>query len=202
VQVPPAGEWESRGEVRYTLAEAWIGRPLGEPEAGQEHIVHRYLTAFGPASLADIGAWSGLSRLRAVLDRLAPQLRTFTDEAGGTLYDVADGTLGDADDAAPARLLPDYDNVLFAHKDRTRVLPEEYRGTVVPTGRRMPGTFLVDGFVAGTWRIECTGTLAALHLAPFGRLRRPARDELVQEAERLVRFAEPDAARHEVRLPS
>jgi hypothetical protein len=191
VQVPPAGEWGSGREVRYALAEDWLGRPMGDEAAGREHLITRYLGAFGPATPADVAAWSGLSGLRADLERMGAALRRFDDD-GRTFYDLADAEPFDtgAAGAPPVRFLPDYDNVLFGHKDRSRVLPDAHRRAVVPSGRRMPGTVLLDGFVAATWRHEDGGAGGggAVVIEPLEPIARRHRAGLEEEGRRLARF--------------
>ncbi len=106
----------------------------------------------------------------------------------------------DPDTPAPPRFLPEYDNLVLSHADRARVLPEEYRPLVIRSAGRVLATFLVDGFVAGTWRIERTRQGATLLLEPFGPLPRGTRDDLRAEGERLIRFAEGDAATFHIRF--
>ena len=62
------------------------------------------------------------------------------------------------------------------------ILPEEFRKTVIQTNGDVAPTFLVDGLVAGTWRIEGAGRVVT---APFGPLPRAARRELEEESDRL-----------------
>ena len=185
VRVPPSGTWERRRAHLFQTAESWVGREdATEPDA-RDHLVRRYLQAFGPASRQDIGKWSHLSPgdLEPVLGRL--RLRRFRSETGGELLDVTRGPLPDPDTPAPVRFLPTWDAVLLVHTRRTGVLPEEYRPRIFAT--TMPqsiGTFLVDGSVAGTWkhvdgRIEWT---------PFRRLHRGDAREVADEAERLAAF--------------
>ena len=90
------------------------------------------------------------SRLRST----CLELRRFRDEHGRELLDVPRAPLPDAETPAPVRFLPKWDNVLLAFADRTRVLPEQYRKTVIGLNGDVAQTFLVDGFVAGTWSVE------------------------------------------------
>jgi len=149
VQVPPRGVWGRKGQVTLTPVDAWLGRPLGTAPA-PDGAVLRYLAAFGPAAVADVAAWCRLTGMREVLDRLAPGLRTFTDERGRTLYDVPDGPLPDPDVEAPVRFLPEYDNSLLSFADRNRFGSDENRRF---SGGRDPfkGSVLVDGRVRAIW---------------------------------------------------
>ena len=174
----------------------WHARPGGrfvaveEPEThvpieARAEILRRYLAAFGPASRRDIVAWSMMHvpELQRALDRLEP-LRRFRDEHGRELLDVPRAPLPDAEVAAPVRFLPKWDNVLLAFADRTRVLPEQYRKTVIRMNGDVAQTFLVDGFVAGIWRVEGGRVV----LEPFAALSRSIQRELEDEAGRLEAF--------------
>jgi hypothetical protein len=155
-----------------------------EPSVGD--LARRYLAAFGPAKAADFRTWSGLTGAREVLDAL--ELRRFRDERGTELYDVLDGSLPDRDTPAPVRFLPDYDNVLLAHDDRTRILREDVRSALIGTP-----TVLVDGFASGTWTCERVKGSATIVVTPFGRLSRGDRLDLVEEGVRLLAMTDPDA---------
>ena len=163
---------------------------LDEPEAlvplqARADVIRRYLTAFGPSALRDIGQWSMMRvpALKASLAVLEP-LRRFRDEHGRELFDVPRGALPDPDTPAPVRFLPKWDNVLLAWADRTRVLPEAYRKKVIGANGDVAQTFLVDGFVAGTWNVERGRVVTA----PFGKLSRAAQREVRDEAEQLGAF--------------
>ncbi|MFI8873478.1 winged helix DNA-binding domain-containing protein [Streptomyces sp. NPDC055243] len=208
VQVTPRGLWRRSGQVALTTAEHWTGRP-SEPVPAPDATVLRYLAAFGPASVKDMQIWAGLTRLKEAFERLRPQLRTFRDESGVELFDLPDAPRPDADTPAPARLLPEFDNLLLSHADRSRVVPPEYKGRTWK-GNFSYNTFLVDGFLAGVWRVEeskstgkVTGTgksagkgsgksageakgLAVLTIEPFGTLTKAQRHELTDEAARLL----------------
>jgi winged helix DNA-binding protein len=156
-----------------------------ETTLARAELVRRYLAAFGPASRADLADWSGLrvSDLADALDSLEP-LRRFSDERGRELLDLPRAPLPEAGTPAPVRFLPKWDNVLLGFADRTRVLPEEYRKTVIAKNGDVAQTFLVDGVVAGTWRQE----KGKVKLAPFAPLPRPVRRDAEDEAARLSDF--------------
>ena len=197
VMVPGDGRWSYPADAPFTTTETWLGASP-DPSAGPEALVLRHLAAFGPASAADVQAWSGLTGVAAVLKGLAPELAVFRDEAGRTLYDLPGAPRPDADTPAPARFLPDFDSLVLAHADRTRVLAEEHRPHLVTRNLRVRATFLWDGEVAGTWTVERARRSAVLRATPFARLPRGATAALRDEAERLVRFVDPEAASHDV----
>jgi Winged helix DNA-binding domain len=157
VQVPPRGLWGRSSQVISTTAESWLGRPLAR-EPSLDDLVLRYFGAFGPATVADVATWSRLTGLRAVVERLRPRLRTFRDERGRELFDLPEAPRPNPDTPAPPRFLPEYDNVLLSHADRSRFLKEQRHGFSAVEGR-IRGTVLHDGFVFGVWQREPDGTL-------------------------------------------
>ncbi|MFD8999839.1 winged helix DNA-binding domain-containing protein [Streptomyces sp. NPDC059582] len=188
VQVTPRGLWGRSGQVELTTAERWLGR-AAEPAPAAEAVVLRYLAAFGPASVKDMQTWAGLTRLRAAFERLRPRLVTFRDDSGVELFDLPDAPRPDPDTPAPPRFLPEFDNLLLSHADRTRVVPKELRGRSWQ-GNQAHRTLLVDGFLAGLWKLSDD----ALVVEPFGPLGRAQRDEVAAEGERMLAVLYPGAA--------
>ncbi len=158
-------------------------------------MVLRYLIAFGPATVADVQTWSGLSGLTAVMKQLRPQLRTFRDELGRTLFDVTEGLLPDAETQAPPRFLPEFDNALVAHSDRTRIIDPAHKTLVF-----MKGALLVDGFVLGAWKIVRKPPTATLTIELFNGLPRSERGAVSDEGDRLLAFAAPAATQRDIRF--
>jgi hypothetical protein len=175
---PDSGSWKQPRETRYVLIE----HEQVDPQPAREHLVRRYLAAFGPATRADIAEWSGLrvGDFEPALEALEP-LRRFRDERGRELLDLPRAPLPAADSRAPVRFLPRYDNLVLSHSDRTRVVADEHRRTVIHGGGMVEATFLVDGFVAGLWRAE----RGRLRIEPFAPLPRAWRREVEAEAARL-----------------
>src|SRR5258708_1746733 len=144
VQVPPRAVWGAAGQAAHTSAESWLGRSL-EASASPEDLVTRYLAAFGPATVRDMQAWSGLTRLREVVERLPPRLRTFRDEQGAELFDLPDAPRPGPAVPAPVRLVAEFDNLILSHADRARVISEQNRKRLFTRNGIFPGTVLVDG---------------------------------------------------------
>ena len=197
VMVPSeADRWGFERVSSFALADEWLDAPIADEDA--EALVTRYLGAFGPASAKDVERWSSVGGMKAVLDGMRDRLEVFADEGGRELFDLPDAPRPDADAAAPVRLLPEFDNLVLAHDDRTRVIADEHRPLVTTKNLRVKATFLVDGVVAGTWTIAVKRKVATLTLAPFSKLPKRARSDLEAEAEGLARFVEPDAKGCEV----
>jgi hypothetical protein len=197
VQVPPRGVWGRRGQVTVTTAESWLGRPMAA-EPSIEDVVERYLRALGPALPADLAAWSRLTGFAEVIERMGPRLRPFLDDRGRRLVDVPDAPLPDPDTPAPVRILPEYDNVLLSHADRSRYTPDDV-GALATTAR-VGGTALVDGSIAATWCIAREGDRVAMAVRHLPGLTRDERAELAGEAMRALQFLEPAAVSVDVRL--
>jgi hypothetical protein len=198
VMVPTDDRWGFPSVAGFTLADTWLGRPLSEHGA-PEQLVLRYLAAFGPASAADAQTWSGLQGLAPVLDDLRSRLRVFKAEGGRReLFDLPDAPRPAEDVPAPARFLPEFDNLVLAHADRTRLLADEHRGAVVTKNLRVRATFLWDGMVAGTWEVARKRGSVVLQMTPFHALPSRAVKALTAEAEALLRFAEDDAEEYAV----
>jgi len=199
VQVPPRGVWGQSGQATWTTAESWLDRPL-DPEPSIDDLVMRYLAGYGPAAVMDIQAWCGLTKLKEVVERLRPGLREYRDESGRELFDVPDAPLPDADVPAPMRFLPEYDNSLLGYKDRTRMIGTEARRRLDSDILGNFSTFLVDGFVAGRWKLAHERGAARITIEPVRRLSASDRAGLIDEGSRLAAFLVPDADTHDVRV--
>lgn len=199
VQVPPRGVWGQRGEPRWTTIQAWLGRDLA-PQTSLEKLVLRYLRAFGPASVMDVQAWCGLTRLGEVVEKLRPKLRAFYNEQGRELFDEPDAPRPPAELPAPVRYLPEYDNLLISHADRTRFHAD---GVPPPSSGQSPffWAVLVDGFCSAHWRLTQRGNRAELLVKPFVALSAAQRQAVEEEGERLLSFLRPDADR-DIRIDS
>ena len=198
VQIPPGGTWSSGSQASYTTAENWLGAPKDASDL--PGLFRRYLAAFGPASIMDFQTWTGLTRLKEVEAQLAHGLATYRGPDGKPLYDLPDHPLPPADAPAPPRFIPEYDNLLIAHADRSRILPEADRTKVFLSAARVRATFTVDGFIAGTWRSERSKRSATLVIEPFRPLEAAASAALVEEGERLRRFSEDGASAYDLRF--
>jgi hypothetical protein len=208
VQVPPRGLWgEPNSRAAFMLAGVWLNAPAPAPASAPalasvsrstmlEQLVLRYLTAYGPASVADVQAWSGLSRLREVTERLGTRLRAFAGPDGAELLDLPDAPRPDPDVAAPPRFLPEYDNLLLSYAERSRVIPHRRPVPLPPGHGATGGTLLVDGRWQADWKI----VKGVLEIEPFVPLSASDRDAVAAEGERLLGFATPAIAVRDVRF--
>ena len=202
VQIPPRGLWGRSGGPVLATADSWLGRPVAT-DASPDVLILRYLAAFGPATVLDIQTWSWLTRLREAVDRLRPRLRTFRDEEGRELFDVPDGPLPDPDTPAPPRFLPQYDNVLLSHKDRGRVAADGNvwaRSSGEPEINAAGGSFLVDGFLAGGWKVAREGPRATLVVTPVTPLAPEDERAVADEGAALLALLAADVTDRDVRI--
>lgn len=199
VQMPPGGFWGKGGSIRYIMADQWFGQPVATSDDPRP-LIRRYLAAFGPASVMDMQAWAGLTKLKDFVEQMRPELVAYQDADGVELFDLPDMPLPPADTPAPVRFMPEYDNLVLSHANRTRVLPEAHRTKVLLTAGRVRSTILVDGMVRGAWKIEATKKSATLSIEPFEALTAEVQAELVGEGERLLRWVSDGVSAFEVRF--
>jgi Winged helix DNA-binding domain len=201
VQVPPRAVWGQAGPSRHTSAEQWLDQSSGEPGQdlvlGLADLVTRYLGAFGPATVRDVAAWSGLTGLKPVMEQLRPALVTFRDFHGAELFDLPTAPRPGGDEPAPVRLVAEFDNLVLSHADRSRVISAENTKRLYTINGVIPGTVLIDGFVGGVWRLSRSRDATTLTIEMFGPLRERA--ALEREAERVLAFCSPGTS-HEIRF--
>ncbi len=190
IQTPPRGIWGKGGNPAMSTADLWLGSPVAT-DPSPDDLVRRYLAAYGPASVADAQNWSGLTRLSEVFDRL--DLRTYTDaESGRTLYDLPDIDLPDEDIEVPVRFLPEYDNLLLSHADRTRWIDTATRQSLTLQEVLTRGSTLHNGQATALWKLtKNTKTQAILEIEPITKLSRTARTQIESEATTLLTFTSP-----------
>jgi len=194
VQTPPRGVWGKAGVARLTTTTSFLGLPESTGTEPDE-LVMRYLAAFGPASPRDAQAWSGLTGMPLVFERLQPRLRAFKDQQGRDIFDITDATYPDEDEPAPVRFLPDYDNVCLGHADRTRIVSDADRkragiGTAV---------LLIHGFARATWKLVRKGETATVLVDEFEPFSKLEQSGIEAEAHELMSFLAPGAS-HDVRF--
>jgi hypothetical protein len=193
VQVPTTSTWGYPSAATYTLAEQWLGQAV-DPAPNIRALLGQYLAAFGPASIADLQTWSGMTKLREATAPFLGDLVRYRDEDGNELYDLPDQVLPSADTPAPARFVPEYDNLMISYQDRSRVLPAAYRPQIFLSAARVLATVLLDGYVAGTWKASETKNTAMLTITPFRPFSAAEQAALLPEGEALLRFIVPQAS--------
>jgi hypothetical protein len=196
VQIPPRAIWGKAGQPTWALVEEWLGRTV-DPSPPVDEIVRRYFAAYGPATVADLQAWCGLTRLGEVVERLG--LREFRTDDGTRVYDVPDGPRPDPETPAPVRFLGEFDNILLSYADRTRIISDAARQRVFTVNGLVRGTVTVGGTVCGMWRVDRKRGTATLTVEPFEKRLEREHDAVTREGGDLLTFAAPDDE-HDIRF--
>lgn len=194
VMLPTDARWSFPSDACFTPADTWLSNHTISGEDAARALALRYLAAFGPATVADFQAWSGLPGMKPLFESLRPKLVVFRDEKGKReLFDLPDAPRPPEDTPAPTRFLPEFDNLMLGHADRSRVIADIHKAGLVTKNGRVRATFLWDGFAAGFWEIERKKERVTLRLLPFEPLSGTVTDALATEGEALLRFVETDA---------
>jgi hypothetical protein len=171
----------------FVLVDEWLGHPIPEtdPEAARAELLRRYLRCYGPSTRKDFAAWLGVSAgdvgpwWSLVEDEL-----TEVDLDGPAWLRTADlDALRSSSMPTGVRLLPPRDPYTQLRDRETLVDKKYHRQIWRPVGD--PGTLLVDGEIAGTWRPRRSGRRLTLTVTGFRPLTRAAQEQVRDEAEQL-----------------
>lgn len=199
VQVPPRGIWGKAGQPTYSTVDDWLGRPL-ETDPSPSDMIRRYLAAFGPASVMDVQAWSGLTRLGEVMERLRPELVTFRNGDGKELFDLPDAPRPDPDTPVAPRLIGQFEQTVLSYADRSRIISDEHRKRVITQNGLVKGLLLLNGFANGFWEITQERKRATLSIEPFVHLTKSDVGGLEKAGAQLLAFAAAKAESVEIRF--
>ncbi len=195
VQIPPSGSWGAGTRATYTTADSWLGpaNPSDLPS-----LFRRYLAAYGPADIMDFQTWTGMTHLKSQLAPTLADLVVYQSESGRDMYDLPELTIAAPDSIAPLRFIPEYDNILIAHRDRSRILPDEHRKKVFLSAGRVIGTVLIDGFVGATWNVKKDKRSLTLNVKLFEAQPKDCLRAIEEEGNRLLQFFDEEASSHTV----
>mgnify|MGYP000397715594 CR=1 FL=1 len=189
VQVPPSGTWGVGTRASYIPADMWLDEPQDADAIG---VFKLYLAGYGPASIMDFQAFTGLTSLSKTINAAKDEFTLYRNEDGKELFDLPELDIISGDTPVPVTFLPEYENALISYKDRNRILPDEHRKKVFLTAGRVASTVLVDGFVAGTWKSDRDKDTATLRIDLFEDASSTIKDKIVDEAQHLLQFIEED----------
>lgn len=175
VRVPDGGRWSFTPRSLFTDGERWLG---ARTAADAQALVRSYLAAFGPATVRDARQFLGGGDWQDVFDGMEL-------ERLGAYYDLPDAPRPGEDVDAPVRFLPDFDSLLLAHADRSRVIADEHRAQLTTKNLRVRAVVLVDGLVAGFWKLDRKRVV----VEPVRKLTARERRAVDAEGERLSAFA-------------
>jgi hypothetical protein len=165
--------------LRYVATEAWLGRPLDQPDGDESlrWLAMEYLRAFGPARVKDVAWWIGCSQKRA-----AEALR------GAAAADVGEGVLLPAEleadfaaveplDAGAVAVLPKWDayTMGYAPDGRGRFVAGEHLKLAYSTAKQGAGAtsgdgnplLLRGGRAVAAWSHRFSGDRMTVAVTPF-----------------------------------
>jgi hypothetical protein len=186
VQRPPRGEWGRTGAVVYARLDQSVPVREADPAAELRELALRYLRAYGPATPADFGQWSGLRGAREIFASLGTSAVP-VEVDGRTLVDAAEAVRGGDSRPPTARLLAEFDAALLSHQNRSRILPDSAAAAIASPNGLIPSTFLVDGMVAGRWTMTVEAGSAHATIRPIGRLTQRVQSAIRRELRGLAR---------------
>lgn len=204
VTIYPYGTWRTGGAQQYQRIEDYLDIAAVDPQERLREVFLRYLGAFGPASLMDFQFFVGMTRLKKAVNSFRDAVVTYKSESGEELFDLPDTILPDPATPAPIRFTPEYDNLVIAHRDRSRVLADADYKQVFRSAARVFATVLIDGFVAGVWKATRENETAVLSVDLFRpkEITPAQRADLEREGEAALRFIEDDALTYTLRYES
>lgn len=150
-------------------------------------LCRRYLQSHGPATVKDFSWWSGLTIAdsRRAIDIVRARHR---DEDGLAYWSLDDRKPRPPRGSA-ALLLPIYDEYLVAYRDRVVVPHLQARITQVPGWNvTFQHAVVINGQVAGTWRIPRVTDSIAIDVTLVQGLSAPAKQAVIDAAKRYGRF--------------
>ncbi|MCY4070590.1 MAG: winged helix DNA-binding domain-containing protein [Chloroflexi bacterium] len=197
VQIPPSGTWGAGTRASYTTADSWLG-PADPSDLPS--LFRRYLAAYGPAGIMDFQTWTGMTNLKSQLAPALADLVVYQSESGQDMYDLPESTIAAPDSIAPIRFIPEYDNILIAHRDRSRIIPDEHRKKVFLSAGRVIGTVLIDGVVGGTWNVKKDKTSLSLYVKLFEAKPKDCLRAIEEEGSRLLQFFDDQAGSYAVAI--
>jgi hypothetical protein len=181
-------------EETYVLLDERVpASKLPDRDDALAELARRYLRGYGPATPADLAAWSGLGRREAdsAWRAIEGELAEVTAPAGPmwVLRPSSRSVAAAIRSPAPVRLLPAFDTLLLGYADRTPLVPARYARRVNAGGGMIRPTILTDDGVVGTWSLRRDrDRTPRVEVDPFARLRPGVRDDLDREVRSVARF--------------
>jgi len=180
-------------EPTFVRADAWIPGWQDVPQQQAEGmLLHMYLRAFGPATVADFASWGGitLTDAREIWERETADIEPVNVEGWAASVLRKDlNELAHAEFERPhVRLLPYFDTFLLGHKERQHIVDIKHHPQVYRAQGWITPVVLVDGRVAAVWEHSREKDRLHVKVTKFGSLSRRITTGIHEEAQDLSRF--------------
>jgi len=175
------------GQDRWARLDAVAPSPRRlDRDAALHELALRYFSSHGPATVADLAWWTGLTLADARAGAATARDELEELELDGATYLMRPGL----EPAKPAvHLLPGFDENLLGYTDRSAPLAGAHLETIVPGSNGMfLANVVVNGEIVGTWRREESKKGVAVRFAPFRPLTDAQRAGFDRAASRYARY--------------
>jgi hypothetical protein len=189
----------SRGtNVTFARRDAWTSHAEpADAAASLRELIRRYVRSFGPVTIQDAASWLGaaIREIQTEWDALLPELTPVTvngQERWLLAGDIAE--LREIEDATlPVRLVPAFDPLLLAHREKTDLLPESLRKRIYAAAAWVYPSVLVNGAIAGKWQYERKSKSMTVTIEPFQKITKQAQRAIEREANYLAKITDRTA---------
>jgi len=195
------------GDSAFALAKNWLPKPFYERAlkmkqvTASHELLRRYLEYFGPADVSMFASWGGISKNQATeIWKLVEKELVEIPLGKKTLFLLKKDQKELEKAKAPqgVHLLPARDPFLD-QRDREIIIPDKKLHSRVWKILANPGVLLVDGEVAGTWRVQKKGKALNFVFEPFHKLAHSIKSEIDLQCERITQLRGAESFKLEIK---
>ncbi|SHK87390.1 Winged helix DNA-binding domain-containing protein [Chitinophaga jiangningensis] len=178
-------------QFTFTLLDEWSpGTNTITTEAALGMLATRFFTSHGPATVADFMTYAGITQKEANvgLEIARPSLDNITLDK--VVYWCGKGWLKSPKAVPQALLLPAFDEILVAYKDRSAITPAAHKGKAMTINGIFHPIMLLDGQLTGLWKRTIVKDGVDIELQPFHLLKKTEKQAFEAACHHYANFME------------